>query len=76
MDVGTGDPGGCGQAALVGKVLGRGFLLKERVLQVLQFGCGMLRGGGDAVEWGEGGKKFHSGERKVRNSILKLASQG
>lgn len=24
MDVGTGDPGGCGQAALVGKGLGQG----------------------------------------------------
>lgn len=58
------------------RVWGRGFLLKELVLQVLKFGCGMLRGGGDAVEWREDGKKFHSGERTVRNSILKLASQG
>lgn len=30
------------------------------VLQVLQFGCGVLRGGSDAVEWREDGKKFHS----------------
>lgn len=42
------------------RVWGRGFLLEELVLQVLQFGCGVLRGGSDAVEWREDGKKFHS----------------
>lgn len=42
------------------RVCGRGFLLEELVLQVLQFGCGVLRGGSDAVEWREDGKKFHS----------------
>lgn len=42
------------------RVWGRGFLLEELVLQVLQFGCRMLRGGSDAVEWRKDGKKIHS----------------
>ena len=42
------------------RVWGRGFLLEELVLQVLQFGCRMLRGGSDAVEWRKDGKTIHS----------------